>query len=269
MTITLTLAHVAVSDLVVSERWYRRLFACPPHTRPMDGLIEWRFGPDQGVQLFEDAERAGRSTVVVAPTDFDGAVRRLSDSGLERSGVQPGGEGRLLSLSDPDGNRVVLLDDRASLVDPRNVDEQVRFATFRCDRRLEASPDRVWSAYAEVEQRVLWSVPAGEEVVYDTSDFSAGGRERHRCGPPGDLANVVTTRYLTVDAPRSFVAVHDICRSGEVISTDTTHFHLRPDGEGTVLTLTVQVTSLSGAGVLVGYERGHERTLDHLQQYLA
>lgn len=112
--IHLVLAHAAVTDIEASERWYSTVFGSPPHTRPMDGLIEWRFGPAHGVQVFLDADRAGKSTLVVGLTDFDDEIERLDQNGIGHSGVQPGGGGRLVIAPDPDGNQVVLLDDAAA-----------------------------------------------------------------------------------------------------------------------------------------------------------
>lgn len=118
--IDLTLAHAKVTDIDGSERWYRSVFGSPPDERPMAGLIEWRFGRSHGVQVFEDPAGAGASTVVVGLTDFDAVINRLGRDGHEHGDVQSGGGGRLVTLIDPDGNQVVLLDDAAAHGDNGN-----------------------------------------------------------------------------------------------------------------------------------------------------
>lgn len=103
------LAHCTVTDIAQAEDWYTELLGRGPGRRPMPGLIEWQFGEGFGMQVWSDPERAGRSTVVLEVTDIDGAAARASDLGFGHEGLQPGGDGRVLPLRDPDGNLVVLM----------------------------------------------------------------------------------------------------------------------------------------------------------------
>lgn len=265
--IDLVLAHCAVTDLEAAEQWYRRVFGSAPDTRPMDGLIEWRFGFAHGVQVFRDADRAGGSTVVVGLSDLEQAVARMERDGIDHRGIQPGGGGRLTMLSDPDGNRVVLLD-RAASTDIEHPAPELAHTTLRFERTIAAPVGRVWAAYAVVEQRAVWSVPDGEAVVHDGGDFTVGGVDAHRCGRPDDLATHVTTRYRHIDAPRSFVAINELRRDSREVAIDITHWRLDPDADETTVTIVVQVTSLAGAGMLDGYRNGHEHVLDRLEQYV-
>lgn len=265
--IDLVLAHCAVTDLQAAEQWYHRVFGSAPDTRPMDGLIEWRFGPACGVQVFRDADRAGASTVVLGLSDLEQAVARIERDGIDHLGIQPGGGGRLTTLSDPDGNRVVLLDPAAS-ADIEHPTPELVHATLRFERTIAAPIGRVWAAYADVEQRAVWSVPEGEAVIYDTSDFTVGGVDAYRCGAPDDLATHVTSRYQRIDAPWSFVAVNELRRDGRAIATDITHWAHRPDDDSTIVRIVVQVTSFGGDGMLDGYRNGHEHILDRLGQYV-
>ena len=101
------LAQMVVSDLDRAEAWYTAVFEGPPGTRPMDGLIEWRLFPHAGVQVFEDADRAGRSTMVVEIGDLEAVAKRLAGVGIEHGDPEPVTVGRVLQLTDPDGNRLV------------------------------------------------------------------------------------------------------------------------------------------------------------------
>ncbi|WP_309131533.1 VOC family protein [Brevibacterium sp.] len=101
------LANCTVSDLDRAEEWYARLFERGPDARPMAGLIEWHLGADFGVQVWLDADRAGKSTLVLGETDLDAAAARLIEAGIDHAGPQPGGGARILQLADPDGNFVV------------------------------------------------------------------------------------------------------------------------------------------------------------------
>lgn len=106
--ITAILANCTVSDLTRAEEWYTRFFGRGPGKRPMPGLLEWRLTDTFGLQVWEEADRAGRSTVVLMVSDLDAAADRMTGLGIQHAGPQPGGDARILQLTDPDGNRVVL-----------------------------------------------------------------------------------------------------------------------------------------------------------------
>lgn len=111
MTFTAVYAESIVTDLDVAERWYTLLFDAAPDLRPMAGLLTWVLGEGRGVQVWRDPERAGRSVVTVSVDDLDTLSSRLIAAGLEHAGAEPGGGVRLIRLSDPDGNEVVVTGD--------------------------------------------------------------------------------------------------------------------------------------------------------------
>lgn len=106
--ISRVLAHSTVTDLDRAENWYTRLFGRAPEATPMPGLLEWLLGDTIGVQVWSEPDRAGRSSMVLEGTDLDAAAARLIDVGIAHDGPAPGGGARILTLTDPDGNRVVL-----------------------------------------------------------------------------------------------------------------------------------------------------------------
>lgn len=106
--ISRVLAHSTVTDLDRAENWYTRLFGRAPDATPMPGLLEWHLGDTIGVQVWSEPDRAGRSSMVLEETDLDAAAARLTDGGIAHDGPAPGGGSRILMLTDPDGNRVVL-----------------------------------------------------------------------------------------------------------------------------------------------------------------
>ena len=108
MTYTSVLAQAPVSDLGAAERWYAVLLDRGPDARPMDGLLEWHLTSSGGVQLWAEPERAGGATLVLATDDLDVVAARLAAAGVAAAGPEPGGGARLLRLTDPDGNRVVV-----------------------------------------------------------------------------------------------------------------------------------------------------------------
>ena len=86
-----------------------RLLGREPDARPMPGLVEWHLGDTFGLQVWSEPERAGRSTVVLGETDIDAAAAHATAIGIPHEGPQPGGGARILPLTDPDGNRVILM----------------------------------------------------------------------------------------------------------------------------------------------------------------
>lgn len=108
MTFTHVLAGAVVSDLSIAEPWYRSLFGREPDGRPMAGLLEWHLEGGSGVQVYQDPERSGRSSVVLGAEDLDATAARLSAAGVDHPGTEPATASRILRLSDPDGNVVVV-----------------------------------------------------------------------------------------------------------------------------------------------------------------
>ena len=108
MSFHAVLAQAAVADLPAAERWYASLLEGGPQARPMEGLLEWHLGEGFGVQVWLDPERAGRSAMVLRESDLDALAARLTAAGIAPDGPQPGGGARLLPLTDPDGNQVVV-----------------------------------------------------------------------------------------------------------------------------------------------------------------
>lgn len=109
MTISGVLAQSTVSDLDRAESWYTTVLGSPPTDRPMDGLIEWQFAEQFGLQVESEPDRAGRSTVVLVESDLDDFVRRLDSAGVSHPEIVDATTVRFLQLEDPDGNRVVFV----------------------------------------------------------------------------------------------------------------------------------------------------------------
>lgn len=98
---------MTVSDLGRAVEWYARLFGRDPDTRPMDGLVEWHLAAEFGVQVWEEPDRAGSSTMVLDEDDLDGRIAQVDSVGIEHAGPQDVSASRALMLADPDGNRIV------------------------------------------------------------------------------------------------------------------------------------------------------------------
>jgi len=108
--VTRLLPELAVADLETALGWYALLLGRRADARPMGGLAEWRYeGGD--LQLFEDADRAGRGLLTVFVEDVEAELARLASLG-----ITPGVRGEATSLgvefatiTDPDGNAITLV----------------------------------------------------------------------------------------------------------------------------------------------------------------
>ncbi|WP_369068635.1 VOC family protein [Kineococcus terrestris] len=110
MSVQHVLSVVAVGDLPTAAAWYERLLGRPPDNRPMPSLAEWQVVPGGWVQVFADAERAGRSQLNLAVDDLDAHRAELVARGLAPGEVREASRGvRLCPLHDPDGNAVTLI----------------------------------------------------------------------------------------------------------------------------------------------------------------
>jgi catechol 2,3-dioxygenase-like lactoylglutathione lyase family enzyme len=108
MKITNVLAALPVRDLDAAVRWFGELVGAGPTARPMDGLAEWRFPAGGWVQVFADAERAGKGSLTVIVDDIEACRRDLAAKGIAIDSSGDGGTTRISTITDPDGNRIVL-----------------------------------------------------------------------------------------------------------------------------------------------------------------
>jgi glyoxylase I family protein len=110
MSIEHVLAVVAVTDVDAATAFYQRVFGGPPTNHPMPSLVEWQVTDTGWVQVWVDAERAGRSSVNLAVDDIERAVGELAARGLAPGPVDTVSNGvQLSAISDPDGNVVTLI----------------------------------------------------------------------------------------------------------------------------------------------------------------
>jgi hypothetical protein len=71
MAIVNALAGIMVSDFTTAEAWYEQLLSRPADARPMEGLAEWKLADGGWIQVFQDTERAGSSSVTFLVSGLD------------------------------------------------------------------------------------------------------------------------------------------------------------------------------------------------------
>ena len=106
MSISNALAGVAVRDLSASLRWYEHLLD-ETAFRPMKEVGEFHFERGGSLQVFEDSQRAGASSVTLAVTDLDEQLDDLKKKGIPTDQVNRTDQVSTAIIQDPDGNQIV------------------------------------------------------------------------------------------------------------------------------------------------------------------
>ena len=107
MGIQTIFAHVSCSNLANSSAWYEKLFGQPPVRQPMPGLVEWQFSESAEVQLFEDKQHAGHSTLTIGVLPLEPERARLEKAGLKPGPIEETKGFYIMRIRDPDQNLIV------------------------------------------------------------------------------------------------------------------------------------------------------------------
>lgn len=150
-------------------------------------------------------------------------------------------------------------------------ERSARHASFAIERIYDASPARVFAAWATPEAKLRWFScnddwrASGHEL-----DFRVGGRERLNSQPPEGPVHSFEARFLDIVPDARIVYAYDM-RLGETrISVSLTTVELAPAGAGTRLAFTEQVVFLDGYDDPGAREReeGTRAGLDNLDREL-
>jgi hypothetical protein len=105
MKVNKVYAVTSSSRLEEAHAWYSRLFDRPADLHPMANVYEWHFG-NGGVQLVDDAQRAGSSMLTVIVPDLDALRASLESRRLTLGPTSDGDFARFAQIADSDGNQI-------------------------------------------------------------------------------------------------------------------------------------------------------------------
>lgn len=151
-------------------------------------------------------------------------------------------------------------------------EQQTSPDTITLTRRLAVSPERVFRAWADRDERVQWDVPGDDWVIAEFSqDFREDGVERSRFGPRDDAFAESYGRYLLIVPNRRIISagVMRSAKSGITSSATLMTLNFQPDGDGTILTLIDQSVFLGEGETAEMREGGWVSILDKLERHLA
>ncbi|MBN8606692.1 MAG: SRPBCC domain-containing protein [Caulobacterales bacterium] len=138
-------------------------------------------------------------------------------------------------------------------------------ATIVMERIYNASPTRVFNAWADVEARKRWSAPAADiRIEYEEADFREGGRDVSRCIELGNDDYVALVHYIDIKRDQRIFFVEDIIHGKKRASAALISVELSPKGGATHLLLTMQIASFDGSDMEKGYHFGWNAALDNL-----
>ncbi len=138
-------------------------------------------------------------------------------------------------------------------------------ATFTIERSYDASPARVFKAWADPAAKARWFVgPADWRLIEREIDFRVGGIERLKGGFPNGRISAFSARYLDIVPDCRIIYVYDMHLTGTHISASLATVEFEPAGGGTLLRFSEQAVFLDGYDDAGGRERGTRVLLEQL-----
>jgi uncharacterized protein YndB with AHSA1/START domain len=125
-------------------------------------------------------------------------------------------------------------------------ERSIEHATFAVERTYDASPARVFAAWADPATKGRWfGDPEGESSDYEL-DFRVGGRELSRgAGPDGEVYTY-EARYQDIVPDKRIVYTYEMHRVETRISVSLATVELEGEGGGTRVIYTEQGAFLDG-----------------------
>ena len=139
-------------------------------------------------------------------------------------------------------------------------------ATFSIERVFDASPARVFAAFASPEAKSTWfKAPAEIETLDRTFEFRVGGTERFHARWPGGMTSDFRAVYHDIVEGERIILVYDLFHNDEKLSVSLMTIEFRPEGRGTRLIHTEQGSYFTGGVEAVkGREHGTTWHIDNL-----
>jgi uncharacterized protein YndB with AHSA1/START domain len=149
-------------------------------------------------------------------------------------------------------------------------ERSVTHSTFTVERTYDASPARVFAAFADGEQKAQWFTGSPEEWTLEAFevDFRVGGREMNSGRQAEGPKHTFQARYHDIVENQRIVYAYDMLLDDERISVSLATIVLEPAGEGTRLTLTEQGAYLDAYDDPGLREHGTHDLLEALAAYL-
>ena len=147
-------------------------------------------------------------------------------------------------------------------------ERSVTHSTFAVERTYDASPARVFAAWAEPERKARWFGNPETGVAEYELDFRVGGREFNRGTVEGN-EYTFEARYQDIVPDERIVYAYDMHMDGQRISVSLGTVELAMEENGTRLVYTEQGAYLDGLDTPEQRQQGTGSLFDALGEYLA
>jgi uncharacterized protein YndB with AHSA1/START domain len=144
-------------------------------------------------------------------------------------------------------------------------ERSIEHAAFVVERVYDASPDRVFAAWSDLQAKARWFHDSEGEFELD---FRVGGWERGRGALPDGREYAFEALYRDIVPDRRIVYTYDMLVDGIRISVSVATAEFEPEGDGTRLVFTEQGAFLDGHEIPARREQGMGSLLDSLGQWL-
>jgi uncharacterized protein YndB with AHSA1/START domain len=119
--------------------------------------------------------------------------------------------------------------------------------SFTIDRVYDATPARVFKAFADPKSKARWFVgPNGWTEVKRQLDFRVGGQEICHGRFPDGTETIFTARYHEIVPNQRIVYVYDMHAHGAFMSVSLATLEITPQGPKTALRFTEQAVYVDG-----------------------
>jgi uncharacterized protein YndB with AHSA1/START domain len=144
-------------------------------------------------------------------------------------------------------------------------ERSVTHATIVVERTYDASPARVFAAWADPAVKVRWFAGPDDWESGDYElDFQVGGRERNSGRPPGGPVHSYDAIYREIVPDQRIIFTYDLYLDETRISVSLATVELKPEAASTRLIYTEQGAYLDGHDVPDLREQGMGTLLDAL-----
>lgn len=144
-------------------------------------------------------------------------------------------------------------------------ERSVTHATFVIERTYDATPARVFSAFADPVAKAAWF---GGPEDWDSSglelDFRVGGREHESGGPKGGPVSTYEAVYRDIVTDERIVSTYEMYLNDARTSVSVATVELEPVGSGTRLIYTEQGAYFDDPEAAAGREEGTQGLFDQL-----
>ena len=144
-------------------------------------------------------------------------------------------------------------------------DRGVIHSTFSLERVYQASPARVFAAWADPAAKARWFSPHGPHKL----DFRVGGREVNHARSPGGQDISFESHYHDIVANQRIAYTSTLSVADTVVTVSLTTVELTPEGDSARLVLTEHGAFLDGHEQPDWREQGTRGWLDALGADLA